>query len=329
MAQPEVGSSGWKSAAHRAASGVPPTARENPNGRVPPIPGRTHNRIRSPRGTTSSRWSNVGKGSQQNGSVTSGKGLALRVGHGGPSFEPNDCWERSPWGTFPGVEQPTQNLYGQRESDCLIKTKHCDGPKGCSRNVISAKCSECESEEVQPSAGLGPFFWIHVPLRQDNPGGRHCQVGSLAGAAHLLKDNAAHSRSRFVPPKLWFCRTNDRAAGVQGSNASRDGAVMCVRVGNVAGRKAPSANCCKDCISWEDLREERSPGPPNLSALRKCGALIEERYGVVGAICQRFTWRSGPPGLHPAGCAIGYLMVPPNKCEVIAGLLRLQATARE
>jgi hypothetical protein len=28
--------------------------------------------------------------------------------------------------------------YGQGESDCLIKTKHCDGPCGCSRNVISA-----------------------------------------------------------------------------------------------------------------------------------------------------------------------------------------------
>ena len=27
-------------------------------------------------------------------------------------------------------------------------------------------------------------------LLHDDPGGRHCQVGSLAGAAHLLKDNA-------------------------------------------------------------------------------------------------------------------------------------------
>ena len=27
-------------------------------------------------------------------------------------------------------EQPDQNWYGQGESDCLIKTKHCDGPKG-------------------------------------------------------------------------------------------------------------------------------------------------------------------------------------------------------
>ncbi|GJR72192.1 hypothetical protein Tco_0084557 [Tanacetum coccineum] len=32
-----------------------------------------------------------GKGSRQNGSVTSGKGLALRAGHGGPSFEPVGC----------------------------------------------------------------------------------------------------------------------------------------------------------------------------------------------------------------------------------------------
>ena len=32
-------------------------------------------------------------------------------------------------------------------------------------------------------------FWLQGPLRAD-PGCRHCQVGSLAGAAHLLKDNA-------------------------------------------------------------------------------------------------------------------------------------------
>src|SRR6185503_19494770 len=60
------------------------------------------------------------------------------------------CGESGP---SPGVEQPTQNWYGQGESDCLIKTKHCDGPHGCCRNVISAQCSECQSEEIQPSAG--------------------------------------------------------------------------------------------------------------------------------------------------------------------------------
>ncbi|KAF1855135.1 hypothetical protein Lal_00046605 [Lupinus albus] len=138
-AQPEVGSSGWKSTARRVVSGAPPAALENPEDRVPPTPGRTHNRIRSP--------------SRQNGSVTSGKGLALRAGHGGPSPEPVGCrWTaraalaaragrrvpvggrigNGPFGaSSPGVEQSTQNWYGQGESDCLIKTKHCDGPCGC------------------------------------------------------------------------------------------------------------------------------------------------------------------------------------------------------
>ncbi|KAI3664148.1 hypothetical protein L6452_44897 [Arctium lappa] len=102
---------------------------------------------------SSGRWNNVGKGSRQNGSVTSGKGLALRAGHGGPSPEPVGCrrtaraasrrervaacrpgdgLERPLRGPSRGPsEQPTQNWYGQGESDCLIKTKHCDGPCGC------------------------------------------------------------------------------------------------------------------------------------------------------------------------------------------------------
>ncbi|GJR74969.1 hypothetical protein Tco_0087334 [Tanacetum coccineum] len=49
MTQSEVGSSGWKSIYHRAVSGAPQAALENPEDRVPPTPGRTHNRIRSPR----------------------------------------------------------------------------------------------------------------------------------------------------------------------------------------------------------------------------------------------------------------------------------------
>ena len=40
-------------------------------------------------------------------------------------------------------EHPSQNWSGQGESDCLIKTKHCDGVKKWWRNVISAQCSEC------------------------------------------------------------------------------------------------------------------------------------------------------------------------------------------
>ena len=47
-------------------------------------PGRAHNRIRSPRLAASGLLNKVGKGSRQNRSVTSGKGLALRVGYGGP-----------------------------------------------------------------------------------------------------------------------------------------------------------------------------------------------------------------------------------------------------
>ncbi|CAN7022482.1 unnamed protein product, partial [Brassica rapa subsp. trilocularis] len=49
MAQPEVGSSGWKSTARRVVSGAFPVALENPEDRVPLTLGRTHNRIRSPR----------------------------------------------------------------------------------------------------------------------------------------------------------------------------------------------------------------------------------------------------------------------------------------
>ncbi|KAG9438724.1 hypothetical protein H6P81_021319 [Aristolochia fimbriata] len=61
-AQPEVGSSGWKSTARRVVSGAPPAALENPEDRVPPTPGRTHNRIRSPRQGKSAKWiRNFGK----------------------------------------------------------------------------------------------------------------------------------------------------------------------------------------------------------------------------------------------------------------------------
>ncbi|CAN6974044.1 unnamed protein product [Brassica rapa subsp. trilocularis] len=48
-AQPEVGSSGWKSTARRVVLGAFSASLENPEDRVPLTPGRTHNRIRSPR----------------------------------------------------------------------------------------------------------------------------------------------------------------------------------------------------------------------------------------------------------------------------------------
>ncbi|WZZ15475.1 hypothetical protein YC2023_108564 [Brassica napus] len=78
----DVGSSGWKSTAHHVVSGAFSAALENPEDRVPLTPG---------------------KGSRQNGSIISGKGLALRAGLGGPN------WERLFRDLSPGVEQPTQN----------------------------------------------------------------------------------------------------------------------------------------------------------------------------------------------------------------------------
>src|SRR4030042_33909 len=42
-------------------------------------------------------------------------------------------WERPPRGPSPGVEQSTQNWHRPRELYRLNKTKHCDGPCGCSR----------------------------------------------------------------------------------------------------------------------------------------------------------------------------------------------------
>ncbi len=56
------------------------------------------------------------------------------------------------------VSIPLLNWYDQGESDCLIKTKHCDiywVPRGFERNVISAQCSDSYviGEEIQGKRG--------------------------------------------------------------------------------------------------------------------------------------------------------------------------------
>ena len=73
--------------------------------------------------------------------------MALKVGYRGPRLDVQDCagttgngglraadrrtgWER-PFGLSLRAEQPLQNWRGQGESDCLIKTKHCDGRGRC------------------------------------------------------------------------------------------------------------------------------------------------------------------------------------------------------
>ncbi|KAK8531434.1 hypothetical protein V6N13_034511 [Hibiscus sabdariffa] len=121
---PEVGSSGRKSTARRVVSGAPPAALENPEDRVPSAPG---------------------KGSRQNGSVTSGKGLALRAGHGGPSPEPVGCRRtaRAAPAARAGRRVPAGDGLGTAPSGAFPGR----------RTVDSELCSECQSEEIQPSAG--------------------------------------------------------------------------------------------------------------------------------------------------------------------------------
>ncbi|CAN7088305.1 unnamed protein product [Brassica rapa subsp. narinosa] len=81
-AQPEVGSSGWKSTARLVVSGAFLASLENPEDRVPLTSGRTHNRIRSPRQGKSAKWiRNFGK-------RIGSEGWAR-----GPSSEPVDCWQ--------------------------------------------------------------------------------------------------------------------------------------------------------------------------------------------------------------------------------------------
>ena len=87
--------------------------------------------------------------------------MALRIGHGGlltcalveqvlrdafqccaeprtMKIDEEECLRTSLCG-----EQSTQNWNAQGESDCLIKTKHCDVGNSNLRNVTSAQCSEC------------------------------------------------------------------------------------------------------------------------------------------------------------------------------------------
>ena len=127
---------------------------------------RTYNRIWSPRFAASWLWKLVGEGSRHNWSVTSGEGLALRVGDTRLSDLCVPCC--ASWGFILKVcsfsccawvwvkcvaPKPAQNWSGQRESDCLIKTKHCDIVETIWHNVISAQCSECQFGEIQLSAG--------------------------------------------------------------------------------------------------------------------------------------------------------------------------------
>ncbi|KAL0745719.1 hypothetical protein Bca101_101774 [Brassica carinata] len=93
----------------------------------------------------SGRWNNVGKGSRQNGSVTSGKGLALRAGLEDPSSEPVDCWRTARAAN--AARAARRVSAGGRTGNSSL------GSFFGRRTANSELCSECQSEEIQPSAG--------------------------------------------------------------------------------------------------------------------------------------------------------------------------------
>ena len=59
------------------------------------------------------------------------QGCAGTTAHAADPARPTGGWPRNGFGLSLGDEQPLQNWRGQGESDCLIKTKHCDGRGRC------------------------------------------------------------------------------------------------------------------------------------------------------------------------------------------------------
>ncbi|KAI3671944.1 hypothetical protein L2E82_53201 [Cichorium intybus] len=113
-------------------------------------------------------WKRLSR-SRQNGSVTSEKDWALRAGHGGPSPEPVGCRRTA------------------RAASAARAGRACRPGDGLGTAPSGAfPGRRTANSELRGNAPLfGP-----KPASAADPGGRHCQVGGLAGAAHLLKDNA-------------------------------------------------------------------------------------------------------------------------------------------
>jgi len=65
----------------------------------------------------------------------------------------NSCWVRNVFGLSLRSDQPTKDGSGQRESDSLIISKHCDVLRRFCHNAIAAQCSECQSDEIQTGVG--------------------------------------------------------------------------------------------------------------------------------------------------------------------------------
>ena len=166
----------WKSSASFALSDQLPSVLENPSEWLMFTRRRTDIRNRSPRWVASGRWGKASKGSRQNRFVTLEKELALGAELSELGRKAGNAllldWDAASAVTWAGGEAVcgavllcrlraasgsnkrwTQNCHGLGDSDCIIKTKHCDGVSTCWRNVISAQCSECQGEEICLSAG--------------------------------------------------------------------------------------------------------------------------------------------------------------------------------
>ncbi|KAL0745410.1 hypothetical protein Bca101_102093 [Brassica carinata] len=119
-AQPEVGSSGWKSTARRVVSVAFPAALENPEDPVPPRP------------VVLITASGL-------------QGLALRAGLEDPSSEPVDCWRTARAANAARAARRV-SAGGRTGNSSLVSFFG-------RRTANSELCSECQSEEIQPSAG--------------------------------------------------------------------------------------------------------------------------------------------------------------------------------
>jgi len=129
-----------------------PAALENPEDRVPSTPGRTHNATGPPSETAPGQGNKEGKEGRQNGSVTSGKELALR---NRKRALKNGDRKRSPEVTDPFCRLPLPTLFHWPEAVHLgdlmryeydrawtvLGPPDFQGPPGAHRTPRDVRCS--------------------------------------------------------------------------------------------------------------------------------------------------------------------------------------------
>ncbi|KAK9080920.1 hypothetical protein Syun_031886 [Stephania yunnanensis] len=194
-AHPETAHRRWSRAGrapHVGGVRQPRRALENPEDRVSFAPGRTHNRIVSKVNSLRS-MEECRQGKSAKWIRNFGKRIGSRGRARGPSPEPVGWPPSDRSSRSRGESGPPRALLGtdlersfegllcverrlesvrQGESDRLIKTKHCDGPR-----VMLTQCDfrqrllECQSEEIQPSAVNGgvTMTLLRVACRHDPP----------------------------------------------------------------------------------------------------------------------------------------------------------------